>query len=535
MTDLPPWYSIAAVGLAAAMGAALAAVWHGLWPFGNPNLFGFAALCAAVALVGVNDTFRTLTRQPMDPSLALTELIVGSVLALLLTQHILPFLIAVLMLSLIRGQAGGLTRAIVHLYDSGTADVARRVRRTFTSLVLAMEFLIAACLVFSGLDRSAALSRWTTAPIVLLAAVCGLLLVSGSEYEVMRSRFRGGEVTTDAAFGVGWWGPVAGLIAAVIILAALVPPLPSVITLRTVGATVVRVSEATVPNTGPQNVPTNDQQPNAVAKLLPAAVRHNAGIYIFLLFLLALVVTLVLRAFQYARRLGVDAAQIGTRYWQGAVETASSAAAFFVGVYDLFRQGIRDGDWRGMTRFLRQWWGWLLDVLHGSLFRNIWRQLGIRSAAHRAGAEFGAAAGQRTVAGAAWNLPPGDPRRRVRELYRQFMQEAREAGLARRPSQTPRTYRVAVEAAEPGTAAGLGELTLAYEWARFSPHPVSTDHLSLASRGWERIAAFLTRRRERERAVAAQGGESARGRPVPPDAPAGKAVRVRANARRRRS
>jgi len=536
VNDVPPWYLIGTVGLAAAFGATLAAVWHGLWPFGDPNIFGFAALCAAVALVGVQDTFRSLTRQMMDPSLALVELIIGGALTLLLTQHLLPFFVALGLLGAVRGQAGRLTRLVVDLYDTGNAEAARRTRRSFTSVLLAMGVIVGACLVWSGLDRSAGLLHWTTAPIVLLAGVCGLVLVSGAEYEVMRSRFRGGEVTTDAAFGVGWWGPVAGLIAAVVLLAALVPPLPSVVTLQTVGHDVVQVSERTVPNTGPQNVAasTQPQKPGPIAKVLPRRVRQNAGLYIFLLFLLVLVVTLLVRSVRYARRLGLDAAQIIAQYWLRGVETARSAAAFFTGLYALLVQGFRDGDWRGMARFGRRWWNWLLELLSGALTRNIWRQLGIRSSAHRAGAEFAAAAGPRTIAGAAWNLPPDDPRRRVRELYRRFMQEASEAGLARRAWQTPRAYQLAVQAAEPGTAEGLGDLTGAYEHARFSPHPVGGEVIVRASGGWERISAFLLRRRERDRALAGQGGEGARGRRVDAGVAAeGKSVQIRRGAPRR--
>lgn len=532
MTDLPPWYSLGTLGLAAALGAALAAVWHGLWPFGDPNIFGFAAMCAAVAFVGVNDTFRVLTRQPMDPSLAVAELVVGAGLTLLLTQHGLPFIVALLLLIGVRSQAGRLTRIVVDIYDKGTAEVARGARRAFTTLVLALEMVVAACLVWSGLDRSAALLQWATAPIVLLAGVCGLVLVSGAEYEVMRSRFRGGEVTTDASFGTGWWGPVAGLIAAVVILSAVVPPLPSFITLRSVGATVVSVSERTVPGSAPQSTTARPPaKPNAVTKLIPKRVRQNAGIYIFLLFLVALLVTLTIRLLRYSRRLGLDALEVGLQYWRRGVETAVSAATFFSGLYSLLMQGLRDGDWRGMTRFLRRWWQWFLDALRGALFRNVWRQLGIRSAAHRTGAEFAAAAGPRTLAGAAWNLPPGDPRRRIRELYREFMQEARLAGLPRRPSQTPRAYRVTVAAAEPGSEEGLGELTGAYEWARFSPHPVTGDEIAHASRGWERVAGFLTRRRERQ-------GPAAEGRAARPQAggaEAGRGVRVQGARPRRRS
>lgn len=537
VNDLPPWYTIALVGLAAAFGAAAAAAWHGLWPYGAPNIAGFAAMCAAVALVGIHDTFRSITRRMLDPGLALAELVIGGVVALLLTQHALPFAVALGLVVVVRGQVGRLTHLMIELYDSGSAEVARLTRGRFTGLVLTLGLIVGACLVWSGLDRSAGLLHWTTAPVVLLAGVCGLILISGLEYEVMRSRFRGGEVTTDAAFGVGWWGPVAGLIAAVVLLCAVVPPLPSLVTLQMVGRTVVRVSERTTPPSGAENLsPIQPKKPSAITKVLPPQVRKSAGIYMFLLLLLALAATMVVRAVRYARRLGLDAAQLVRRQWAVGAETARSAAAFFSGLYALLLQGVRDGDWRGMVRFWRRWWNWMLEVIQGALFRNIWRQLGIRSASHRTGAAFAARAGPRTMAGAAWNLPPEDPRRRVREIYRLFMEQAREAGLPRRASQTPRAYRQSVQAAEPATAAGLRDLTSAYERARFSLHPLGGEEIALASAGWDRIAGFLLRRRERRRAAEALGVEAERARRADPAATRdGKAVQIRGDARRRRS
>ena len=539
MNDLPPWFSIGAVGLGAAMGAALAALWHGLWPYAGahvfqPNIFAFAALSAAVVLVGIRDTFAALTRRPMDPTLAVAELVVGGVFALLLTQRFLPFLIAMALLGVIRGQAGILARTIVELYVSGTAGVARRVRTIFSRFALGYGALLTLLLLFSGLDHSAALSRWTTAPIVVGAGVCGLILVSGAEYEVMRSRFRGGEVTADASFGTGWWGPVAGLIAAVVILGAVIPPLPSVLTLREVGNVVLTVGDHTTNAGAAQNQTApavgNQQPTNPIVKRIPEPIRAHAGLLIFLALVAAFAVTMVIRTARYARQLGLDAANLLLQYGGRGLETGRAAVAFFVGFYALLVEGLR-GDWSGMRRLLRRWWYWIWDVLSGRLLRNIWRQLGIRSAAHRAGAEFGAAGGPRTMAGAAWNLPPGDPRRRVRELYRQFLQEARDAGLARRPGQTPTAFGRAIVTAEPAAAEGLQELTGAYEWARFSPHVVTPEHVGTASQGWARVAGFLVRRREQRRAATARGAESGDGRVA--DAAAAPGRRVQQVRRRR--
>ena len=508
------------------MGAALAALWHGLWPYAGPtvfapNLFAFAALSAAVVLVGVRDTFNAMTRRPMEPGLAAVEILIGAGLAILVTGRFLPFIVAMALLIGIRGQAGILTRVVIDLYDQGTAEVARRVRQTFSRFALGYGALLTLFLLFSGLDHSAALLHWSTAPIVLGAGVCALVLISGAEYEVMRSRFRGGEVTADASFGTGWWGPTAGLIAAIVLLAALIPPLPSVLTLRDVGNVVLAVGQHTTNGGAAQNVTatasTVSSSATGITKYVPAPIRAHIGLLIFLTLVAAFAVTIAIRMVLAARRLGMDAANLLREYAARTVEAGRGAVAFFVGFYTLLVQGL-SGDWSGMKRFLRRWWLWILDVLTGRAWRNIWRQLTIRSASHRAGAEFAADMGPRTMAGAVWNLPPGDPRRRVRELYREFMQEARDAGMARRPSQTPAAYRRAIVAMEPGTGEGLTELTGAYEWARFSPHPVTPEHVGQASRGWERVAGFIVRLRERA-AGAKRRGEGGDGQ-VRDEAPA---------------
>ena len=531
MTDLPPWYTIATVGLGAAVGAALAAMWHGLWPYGDPNLLLFMALSALVALVGVRDTFRSLTRSPLEPGAALVQLIVVGVVVALMTRHVLPFFVGMLLLSGVRGQAGTLTRRVVDLYDVGTAEVARQTRSHFTTLVLITEMVLAVSLVLSGLDHSAGLLSWTTAPVVLLGGVCGLMLISGAEYEVMRSRFQGGEVTTDTGFGAGWWGPAAGLIAAAVVLAALLPPLPAYITLGQVGHTVIHVSQHTIRSSGPQNLhsPHPHHTPALIKKIVPKRVRNNFGTYLFAFMLVLFILVLAVRSVRYARRLGLDATQLARQYLEVVLGVGRSALAFILGFYEILMQGIREGDWRAMTRFLLRWWHWLLDVLTRMGRANVWRQLGIRSAAHKEGAEFAAEAGARTAAGAAWNLAPGDPRRRIRELYRELIAQAARAGLPRRPHQTPEAFRRSLVATEPDVAPGLQLLTGAYEWARFSPHPVTGEQVAQASSGWQRIAGFFSRRQQDQSVKGAGPADQRRART---DREEGRGVRADGRGRR---
>ena len=169
MSDLPPWYSIGAIGLATAVGAGFAALWHGLWPGGAPSLYGFTALCLLLAVFGVSDTFRAVTRKPMDPGLALAQIVVGAVALWFLTQRPLGFLIGAAFLSLLRLQVGQLTVHIVDLYDRGNLAYARRVRRRFSSLVLVSGLALVVCGLGSNLETSPGLTHWGFGPIAVVA------------------------------------------------------------------------------------------------------------------------------------------------------------------------------------------------------------------------------------------------------------------------------------------------------------------------------------------------------------------------------
>jgi uncharacterized membrane protein (Fun14 family) len=497
MNDLPPWYSIAAVGLATALGAAFAALWHGLWPAGAPNLYGFTVLCLLIAFFAVNDTFRALTRSPMDPGLALVEVLVGGGALFAMTQRPLPFFVGLAFCVFLRVEMGGMTTLIINLYDRGARADAERLRRRFSGMALGSGMAMVLCGLGSRLETSPSLLHWGFGPIAVVGGVCALLLVAGAQYEVVRARFRSEEVAVDPGFGAGWWGPVVGLIAAVVVVAALVPPLPSAITLQQVGAAALRVAEHTSHNTGPQNLPT--QAATTAHKKGPAKIgpipRGELGLYMFLTLVAIFLVVEVVRSLLVMRRLGVGAAGLAAEYARRLRLLAAQAGSFFTGLYALVREGLRSGDWRGLQRLLRRWWRWVVDLFATLRRGNVWRVLVPRSAAHRAGAEFAIAAGPRTAAGAAWRLPPGDPRRRIREMYRDFMARAAAVGLGRRPHQTPQAFSRMVSAVEPEAAGVLGTLTASYEVARFSERPLTEEHVGVAERAWNTVTGFLRRRR----------------------------------------
>ena len=529
MNDLPPWYSIGSVGLGTALGAAFAAIWHGLWPGGAPNLFGFTALCLLIAFFAVNDTFRAMTRSPMDPSLAMVEILVGGGALLALTQRPLPFVVGLAFAVFLRAEMGGLTALVINLYDRGGAPEANRLHRRFNGLALGSGMAMVLCGLGSRLETSTSLLHWGFAPIALVGGACALMLVAGAQYEVMRARFRGGAVAVDPGFGVGWWGPVAGVIAAVIIVSAVAPPLPSVITLHQVGAAALAVAQRTTTSSGPQNLApqSTGAHKHGPAKIGPIP-RSELGLYMFLTLVAIFVVVEIIRSLVMMRRLGVGAYGLAGEYWRRARAIGAQAAVFFSGIYQLVREGLREGDWRGLSRLVRRWWRWLLEAFSSMLRGNVWRTLVPRSAAHRAGAEFAIAAGPRTAAGAAWRLPPGDPRRRIREMYREFMLRAAEVGLGRRVSQTPQAFGRMVAAAEPDAGGVLAALTSSYEHARFSEQPVTAAHVGTAEHAWNTVAAFLGHRRavprrgdggaEDDRAAPPRGQRNVAGRQRAPSA-----------------
>lgn len=499
MNELPGWFSGASTALALAVGAALAGFWHGVWPLAAPNLLLFSLVCGAAAFAGVNDTFRAMTVRPMDPTLAAAEILVGGVGTFFLLHHrFLPFVIAAVLVIGVRANSGRLTALVVDLYDKGSVVAARATRQSFTGMVLLLELLLVICGLGSTFETSLSLWHWGFGPIALVAGASGLVLISGANYEVMRTRFRGGEVTSDESFGTGWWGPAAGLIASVLIIGAVVAPPPAIISLRQVSHAIYQFSSRTiVPTSEASTGAAKSSSASSTGILGTHLTPSRIGAFFFVALILFFLVMMVIRFFRYSKQAGQDAFFVVMEYWRKFRALAVSSSGFFVGIYQLILLGIKEGDWRGLVRMLRLWLSWLLELFSLDFWRNAWSHLNIRTFSHKVGASYAAEAGPRTWAGAAWTLAPGDPRRRIREIYRKFLTEAKDIGMGRRPNQTPSTYRRALAKVEPTTAEGLEELTSAYEWARFSQHPVEPRHLELAESGWGRITRVFSVRRER--------------------------------------
>jgi hypothetical protein len=84
-----------------------------------------------------------------------------------------------------------------------------------------------------------------------------------------------------------------------------------------------------------------------------------------------------------------------------------------------------------------------------------------------------------------------DPRQSVRFYFFALLRRGAERGIARRPAQTPREYaRVLSEEAEE-IREELQELTLAFEEARYTTHPVGSERVRRVRRVWDTIRAFM--------------------------------------------
>jgi hypothetical protein len=84
------------------------------------------------------------------------------------------------------------------------------------------------------------------------------------------------------------------------------------------------------------------------------------------------------------------------------------------------------------------------------------------------------------------------PRERIRYYYLSILHHASNAGLGRRPSQTPYEYQLSLAAKLTENAEEIEALTGAFVEARYSPQPLETEPPS-ANEAWKRLRAALQR------------------------------------------
>jgi hypothetical protein len=88
------------------------------------------------------------------------------------------------------------------------------------------------------------------------------------------------------------------------------------------------------------------------------------------------------------------------------------------------------------------------------------------------------------------------PDEQVRYFYLSLLRRAEEAGLGRRPSQTPGEYAAQLFPQLGESAADLQRVTNAFIEARYSGHHLEKRHVGPVKASWQRLRAALRGRRE---------------------------------------
>jgi hypothetical protein len=96
-----------------------------------------------------------------------------------------------------------------------------------------------------------------------------------------------------------------------------------------------------------------------------------------------------------------------------------------------------------------------------------------------------------------------DPRQSVRFYFFALLRRGAARGVVRRPAQTPREYSGVLSGEEDRIRSELEEITLAFEEARYSAHPVTPEKARHVRRVWDTIRATLRSSRQKDE----RGGE----------------------------
>jgi hypothetical protein len=420
----------------------------------------------------------------------LPELAAGWGVSWLLTGRWWSCLLAFALAVAVRRQGYGLARQVARLRLAGNPTTVLRARAAVARRIPATLAVLALAVLAGGLDR-----RGLAPLLVLPAAAGGLLLWTGAEHQALQARFRLAGAVADADLGAGWGRLAGGLVGLLVATAALLPPPPALLPLgrlaAALGAWAVRL-DLFGPPAAPPAAPRPFRPP-------PAAAPRWAQLALGAILLLAVAAVLV-QALVRWRRSRHPAGQ--PTAWLGDLrrtvgEALRAAWLLLLGFGAALREEFAGGSWLGVWALGRQALAGLLAAVRRWLRPARRGKTPTAAPAPPAGPTAATAAEPARVGD---GLPADGARRRVRERYRAFAVLARQAGLPRLPGQTPAAHRHALELAEPGMAEGLAELTGAYEWARFSPHPVGPVHIAAAERGWRLVAPPLRARAARREA-----------------------------------
>jgi hypothetical protein len=150
---------------------------------------------------------------------------------------------------------------------------------------------------------------------------------------------------------------------------------------------------------------------------------------------------------------------------------------------------------RSVARRMRRW-SWfrrLLDFVHRLRKRwNLWQRNFVQTVR-----ESWQALREELAGRAGWepsgflNLRGLNPRQSIRFYFFALLRRGAERGIVRRPAQTPREYAAAFSEEESPIANELREMTLAFEEARYTKHPVGPDKARRVRKVWDTIRTYL--------------------------------------------
>jgi hypothetical protein len=160
-----------------------------------------------------------------------------------------------------------------------------------------------------------------------------------------------------------------------------------------------------------------------------------------------------------------------------------------IAIYFILRAYWHDrqmsGVWKTLAEVLREWWRGLLAGLRGlkTRIQIQWRQPTEKKPVQ-------------VAATPSWwqRWQARTPQERVRRFYLALLDRAAQAGLARRPDQTPYEYATRLKPHLSEEEDALSTLTQAFVEARYSRRAFEPKEVSLLQRVWQRLRSKLRKR-----------------------------------------
>ncbi len=308
---------------------------------------------------------------------------------------------------------------------------------------------------------------WLGVLSTALTGFCGVVVVAGAKLTALRvdARRDGFEwATTDAQ---AMWGHVASLAFLAVVLGAIFPAaMPPVFSLRflrlfgKLGAWIFRITAPTAPKAVVKRPPVSHTHPTSVSTTPhrtapPPVVSHvRSNVH-------------TLRTPHWLHTVLAFLAAGGVQ----KVLTILALVGLPALIIYIFVAYLRETD-GGVNGALQRLWAQIRRIFGFWQFFRSTSRLGEPLEAEATNRSHARRPGPIASVRMAWAAML-DPRRAVRAAYREFLHGAGDAGHPIRTGQTPATFEASLSPVLSGEHDAAGELTRAYEVARYSDHPVA--------------------------------------------------------------